>query len=66
MALDVETFTVVLREFTGSQRKNCDTIMKHLEKKFDLLKDAGQKRLIFRLARGEHGQTIEEFDTQLL
>ena len=35
-------------------------------KRFDLLKDAGQKRLIFRQVREEHGQNIEEFYTALL
>ena len=65
-ALDDATFTVVKRELTDDERKNYNTIKKHLEKRFDLLKDAGQKRLIFRQARREHGQTIEEFYTQLL
>ena len=35
-------------------------------KRFDLLKDAGQKHLIFRQAQREHGQNIEEFYTALL
>ena len=65
-AIDDATFTVVKRELTDDERKNYNTIKKHLEKRFDLLKDAGQKRLIFRQARREHGQTIEEFYTQLL
>ena len=65
-ALDDSTFTVVKRELTDNERSNYDTIKKHLEKRFDLLKDAGQKRLIFRQARREQGQTIEEFYTQLL
>ena len=52
-ALDDSTFTVVKKELTDNERSNYNTIKKHLEKRFDLLKDAGQKRLIFRQARRE-------------
>ena len=48
MALDEATFTVVKRELTDAERADYDTVKKHLLKRFDLLKDAGQKRLIFR------------------
>ena len=66
MALDEATFTVVKRELTDAERADYETVKKHLLKLFDLLKDAGQKRLIFRQARREYGQTIEEFYTALL
>ena len=65
-ALGDATFTVVKRELTDDERKNYNTIKKHLEKRFDLLKDAGQKKLIFRQVRRQHRETIEEFYTQLL
>ena len=48
---------------TDDERKNYNTIKKHLEKRFYLLKM--RDRLIFRQARREHGQTIEKFYTQL-
>ena len=66
MALDEATFTVVKRQLTDAERADYDTVKKHLLKRFDLLKDAGQKRLIFRQARREYGQTIKEFYTVLL
>ena len=66
MALDEATFTVVKRELTDAERADYEIVKKHLLKRFDLLKDAGQKRLIFRQARREHGQNIEEFYTALL
>ena len=65
-ALNGSTFTLVKRELIDNETSNYDTIKKHLGKRFNLLKDAGQKQLIFRQARREHGQKIEEFFTQLL
>ena len=66
MALDEATFTVVKRELTDAERADYEIVKKHLLKRFDLLKDAGQKRLIFRQTRREHGQNIEEYYTELL
>ena len=66
MALGEATFTVVKRELTDAERVDYETVKKHLLKHFDLLKDAGQKRLTFRQARREYGQTIEDFYTALL
>ena len=66
MALDDATFTVVKRKLTDAERADYEIVKKHLLKRFDLLKDAGQKRLIFRQARREYGQNIEEFYTALL
>ena len=66
MALDEATFTVMKRDLTDAERVDYETVKKHLLKRFDLLKDVGQKRLIFRQTRREYGQTIEEFYTALL
>ena len=56
MTLDEATFTVVKRELTDAERADFyETVKKHLLKRFDLLKDARQKRLIFRQARREYG-----------
>ena len=66
MALDEATFTVVKRELTDAGRADYGIVKKHLLKRFDLLKDTRQERLIFRQARREHGQNIEEFYTALL
>ena len=66
MALDESTFTVVKRRFTDAERVYYETVKKHLLKRFHLLNDTGQKRLICRQARREYGQTIEQFYTALL
>ena len=49
-ALDEATFTVVKRELMDAERADYEIVKKHLLKRFDLLKDAGQKRLILRQA----------------
>ena len=66
IAFDEATFTLVKRELMDAERADCETVKEHLLKHIDLLKDAGQKRLIFRQARREYGQTIEKFYTALL
>ena len=58
MVLDEATFTVVKRKLTDAEKADYDTVKKHLLKRFDSLKDAGQKRLIFRQARRAHKQNI--------
>ena len=43
-ALDDVTFTVIKRELSDEERKNYKKTKEHL---FDLVKEGGQKRLIF-------------------
>ena len=50
IALDKAAFTVVKRKLTNAERSEYETVKKHILKRFDLLKDAGLKRLIFRQA----------------
>ena len=65
-ALDDATFTVIQRELTNAERMNYDTVKLHLLKRFDIHKKLGQKRLLFRQAKREASQTLEEFYTHLL
>ena len=65
-ALDDATFTVIQRELTEAERQHYDTVKQHLLKRFDIHKEIGQKRLLFRQAKREGTQTLEEFYTQLL
>ena len=65
-ALDDATFTVIQRELTNAERMNYDTVKLHLLKRFDIHKELGQKRLLFRQAKREASQTLEEFYTHLL
>ena len=62
-ALDDATFTVIQRELTNAERMNYDTVKLHLLKRFDIHKELGQKRLLFRQAKREASQTLEEFYT---
>ena len=45
---------------------NYDTAKRHLLKRFDFFKEIGQKRLLFRQAKRDATQTLEEFYTHLL
>ena len=65
-ALDDATFTVIQRELTETERTNYDIVKSHLLKRFDVHKEIGQKRLLFRQAKREATQTLEEFYTHLL
>ena len=65
-ALDDVTFTVIKRELSDEERKNYKKTKEHLLRRFDLVKEGGQKRLIFRQTRRAAGQTFEDFYTQLL
>ena len=65
-ALDDSTFTVIQRELTDVERTNYDVVKSHLLKRFDVHKEIGQKRLLFRQAKREGTQTLEEFYTHLL
>ena len=65
-ALDDATFTVIQRELTDAERMNYDTVKRHLLKRFDVHKEIGQKRLLFRQAKREATKTLEEFYTHLL
>ena len=47
-ALDDSTFTVIQRELTDMEQLNYDTVKAHLLKRFDIHKEIGQKRLMFR------------------
>ena len=53
-ALDDATFTVIQRELTDAERMNYDTVKRHLLKRFDVHKEIGQKRLLFRQAKREY------------
>ena len=64
-ALDEATFTVVKRELNDNERQNYDMLKRHLLARFDIFKEAGQKRLIFRQAKREVSQSFEEFYTHL-
>ena len=65
-ALDDASFTEIQRELTEAERMNYDTVKRHLIKRFDVHKEIGQKRLLFRQAKREATQTLEEFYTHLL
>ena len=65
-ALDEATFIVVKRELNDNERQNYDMLKRHLLARFDIFKEAGQKRLIFRQAKREVSQSFEEFYTHLL
>jgi hypothetical protein len=64
--LDDSTFTVIIRELSEEERANYDILKNHLLKRFDMLKDPGQKRLTFRQARREGSQKLKNFYTSLL
>ena len=64
--LDDSTFSVIQRELTDVERTNYDTVKVYLLKCFDIHKEIGQKRLLFRQAKREGAQTLEEFYTHLL
>ena len=65
-ALDDATFTVIQRELVDIERMNYDTVKQNLLKRFDVHKEIGQKRLLFRQAKHEATQTLEEFYSHLL
>ena len=66
LALDEATFTVVKRELNDNECQNYDILKRHLLARFDIFKEAEQKRLIFRQAKREVSQSFEEFYTHLL
>ena len=65
-ALDDTTFTVVNRELTDTERNNYNTVKEHLLKRFDILKEKGQRRLLLRQARRKPGQDLQSFYTEIL
>ena len=65
-ALDDNTFTVVTRELTETERNNYNTVKEHLLKKFDVLKEKGQRRLLLRQAHRKPGQDLQSFYTEIL
>ena len=65
-ALDDTTFTVVTRELTETERNNYNTVKEHLLKRFDILKEKGQRRLLLRQARTKPGQDLQSFYTEIL
>ena len=65
-ALDETAFTVVNRELTDNEKENYNTIKEHLVKRFDVVKEKGQRRLILRQARRKAGQDLQAFYTDLL
>ena len=65
-ALDDVTFTVVNRELSEAEKKNYVVVKEHLLKRFDLLKEKGQRRLIMRQSRRKPGQDLAAFYSELL
>jgi hypothetical protein len=65
-AVDDVTFTVLNRELTETEKNNYVTIKCHLLKRFDVLKEKGQRRLILRQSKRKPGQDLNEFYTDLL
>jgi hypothetical protein len=64
-ALDDAAFTVITKKLSQEERKNYGIIKKHLLQCFDLLKEAGRKRLKFRQTKREAGQSLEQFYTSM-
>ena len=50
-ALDDITFTVIIRELNETERKEYKKVREHLLKRFDMLKEKGQRRLQLRQAK---------------
>lgn len=65
-AVDDVTFTVLNRELTETEKNNYVIIKCHLLKRFDVLKEKGQRRLILRQSKRKPGQDLNEFYTDLL
>ena len=65
-ALDDSTFSVIKRELIDVERTNYDTVKARLLKRFELHKEIGQKRMLFRQVKHEGAQTLEEFYSHLL
>ena len=62
--LDNASFTLVTRELK-EEKKNFIITKNHLLKSFDLYKETGQRRLIFRQTRIEIAQSFAEYYTHL-
>ena len=65
-ALDDITFTVIIRELNETERKEYKKVREHLLKRFDVLKEKGQRRLQLRQAKRKIGQDLQSFYTDIL
>ena len=65
-ALDDTTYKVATRELTATERKDYATVKAHLLRRFDLLKEKGQRRRILRQMMKKPGQDLASFYTELL
>ena len=60
------TFTALKTELHENERQNYDILKRYLLARFDIFKEAVQKRLIFKQKKTEKSQRFEEFNTNLL
>ena len=65
-ALDDTSFTAANRELKEEEKKEYTITKNHLLKRFDLYKESGQRRLLFRQTKREASQNMEEIYTHLL
>lgn len=65
-AVDDVTFTVLNRELTEEEKGDYNKVKLHLLKRFDVVKEKGQRRLILRQAKRKPGQDLSSFYTDLL
>ena len=66
LSLDDKTFDIMIRELNENERQNYNTVKTHLSKRLNVHQTTGHKRLLFRQAKRERNQSLEEYYTNLL
>ena len=66
LSLDDKAFDIMIRKLNENERQNYNTVKTHLLKRLNVHQTTGHKRLLFRQAKCERNQLLEEFYTNLL